>query len=71
MDPKKECESLMNSLTPVADKMLSEHGEFYPYGAVLEKSGDIRQIAVSDGTENPPSKPMIENLVNRIHNLGN
>jgi len=69
MDPKKECELLMNSLTPVADKMLSEHGEFYPYGAVLEKSGDIRQIAASDGTETPPSKPMIEHLVNRIRKL--
>jgi hypothetical protein len=30
--PKEECEELLSSAMPFAERMLSRHREFYPYG---------------------------------------
>jgi hypothetical protein len=60
--PKAEAEDLMNAALPLAQKMLSEHGEFLPYGQALEKAGKFVAIAASDGREHPPSKDLIQIL---------
>jgi hypothetical protein len=39
--PKDDVEKLMNALLPFAEKMLREHGEFYPYGGAMSADGKI------------------------------
>jgi hypothetical protein len=58
--PKAESEKLMNEALPLAEKMLREHGEFFPYGAALKTNGEIASIAGYDGRDKPPSKDIIE-----------
>lgn len=58
--PKEECEKLMTDVLPFAEKMLKEHGEFYPYGGAMRPSGEIVYVAGYDGTEHPPSMEVIK-----------
>ena len=60
--PKSHCEDLMNAVLPFAKKMLSEHGEFYPYGASMKPDGKIVEAGASDGREHPPSQALIDLL---------
>jgi hypothetical protein len=62
--PKAECEQLLDALLPFAEKMLREHGEFYPYGGTMDHSGKINHAAADDGTSHPPSSALIELLRN-------
>jgi hypothetical protein len=54
-DPKAETESLLNAALPFAQKMLKEHGEFYPYAFTLRADGTMAMVAGYDGREKPPS----------------
>lgn len=60
--PKSECEVLMNEALPLAEKMLKEHGEFYPYGLTLDAAGKVAHMGATDGTDRPKSAPLIELL---------
>jgi hypothetical protein len=62
-DAKTECEGLMNQAIPFAQKMLRQHGEFYPYGYVLKSSGKVALAGGYDGTEHPKSQTIIDLLV--------
>lgn len=57
--PKSECQALMNDALPIAEKMLREHGEFYPYGLTLDEAAKGAVLGASDGTERPKSAPLI------------
>ena len=43
--PKDEATDLMNMMLPFAEKMLREHGEFYPYGGVMMPDGSMQHFA--------------------------
>ena len=60
--PKEELDELMSDILPFAQKMLSEHGEFFPYGGVITSKGEIVHIGASDGDEHPPSQKLIDLL---------
>jgi hypothetical protein len=60
--PKSQCEDLLNAVLPFAKKMLSEHGEFYPFGASMKPNGEIIQAASYDGRERPTSQSLIDIL---------
>jgi hypothetical protein len=60
--PKSQCEDLLNAVLPMAKKILSAHGEFYPFGASMKPDGSIVQTAAYDGREHPPSQPLIDLL---------
>ena len=51
--------ALKNALLPIAKKMLAEHGEFFPCGAVMNLDGKIVNCSASDGDEHPPSQKLI------------
>ena len=34
-EPTEEIQEMLNFLLPYAERMLNEHGEFYPYAAAL------------------------------------
>ena len=59
---KAEAEDLLNAALPFAEKMLGEHGEFFPYAEAMELDGKFVAIGASDGREQPPSKNVIQLL---------
>lgn len=59
---KDDCEELMQSLLPVAEKLLREFGEFYPFGGGMRPSGEIVQVSTYDGNEHPASVDKISDL---------
>lgn len=63
--PRDELDDLMNDILPFAQKMLSEHGEFFPYGTAITTKGEIIHIGASDGDEHPNSQQLIDILVSR------
>jgi hypothetical protein len=61
-DPEADSESLLNAALPFAQKMLKEHGEFYPYAFTLRADGTTAMVAGYDGREKPPSLEIIDLL---------
>jgi len=60
MNPKQEAEKLMNEMLPVAEKMLRQHGEFFPYGGYMKPTGEIVHVGAKDpNTDRPKSKELI------------
>src|SRR2546425_3762105 len=58
-----ELDALFNTLLPFAQTMLREHGEFYPFGAIMTSSGEIRHVgAKMEDDDHPPSQPLIDLL---------
>jgi hypothetical protein len=63
LTPKLQSEELMNSLLTVAEMMLKEYREFYPYGGYMDRDGRICHVGVNDpDTEYPKSQDMIDIL---------
>jgi hypothetical protein len=59
MDGKKDCENLMNSLLPLAERMLRDYGELYPYGGYMKPDGEIVHVGAEDeDTDRPNSKDL-------------
>jgi hypothetical protein len=59
---KRQSEELMNAVLPFAEQMLRNHGEFFPFGAIVNKAGKIEQQGAWTGSEHPPSQEVIEVL---------
>jgi hypothetical protein len=60
MNAKEESERLMNAMLPLAEKMLREYGEFYPYGGYMKADGEIVDMGATDpDTCRPKSKDLI------------
>lgn len=60
MTPKRESEILMNAVLPVAERMLKQYGEFYPYGGCMMLDGSITHIGATDSdTDRPKSKDLL------------
>ena len=58
-----ELNALFKTLLPFAQTMLREHGEFYPFGAVMTSSGEIQQVGPKmEDDDHPPSQPCIDLL---------
>ena len=61
-DAKVDAEILMNSALPSAEKMLSEHGEFYPFGEAMKPDGQIVSVGAAGESDQPPSQELIDIL---------
>ena len=60
MSAKQESERLINTVLPLAEKMLKQHGEFYPYGGYMKPDGTIVDVGAEDSdTDHPKSKDLI------------
>jgi hypothetical protein len=46
-EPKEEIEQLLNYLLPLAERMLSQHGEFHPYAATMDAGGDVQAVSAA------------------------
>lgn len=50
----------MNAILPLAEKMLRQYGEFYPYGGYMKPDGTIVEVGVTDpDTDHPKSRDLI------------
>ncbi len=60
MNAKQESEKLMNAVFPLAEKMLRQYGEFYPYGGYMRQDGTIVDVGADDpDTDRPKSRDLI------------
>lgn len=65
--PKEQCEALMCEVLPIAKRMLTDDGEFYPYGGVMNEDGSITHVsAKEEGTDHPKSSTLIDILNTRF-----
>lgn len=63
MTPKQDVEKLMNELIPFAKRMLSERGEFYPFGGYMKLDGGIVNVGAEQvGTDMPKSTDLFQVL---------
>jgi hypothetical protein len=58
-DAKGDCQALMNSVLPFAEQMLTNHGEFLPFGGAITPDGEIVSIGGDTGNERPKSADVI------------
>jgi len=56
----------LNDLLPFAEKLLSEHGEFFPFAGAMKSDGEIVWLSARDGREQPPSQDIIDLLVDQL-----
>ena len=59
---KGQSQELFDSAITFAEKMLTEHGEFIPYGEILKANGEIQPVSGDTGEEYPASKDVIKLL---------
>jgi hypothetical protein len=52
-EPTEEIQELLGALLPHAERMLSEHGEFYPYAMTLDSRGAIEPLAPAIESDDP------------------
>lgn len=62
MSPREDTDRLLNAMMPLAEKMLSKYGEFFPFGGALRPDGSIVSVGAYDGREQPPSADVLKNL---------
>ena len=60
MEHNSDFEPLLGMLYDIAQKMLIKNGEFYPFGATIDKNGSVAIVAGSSGDEHPQSNDEIE-----------
>ncbi len=63
---EEEAEFLMNQGLPFAEKMLADHGEFFPFGSVLYADGSATTVSPQDDREQPPTTELLESLLDGI-----
>ena len=59
---KAETEALLNELVHFAQELLIKHGEFYPFGAIMDLGGGIIPQSSYPGGEHPKSQEVIDLL---------
>ncbi len=62
MSLSPDCERLVNDLLPFAQQMLTENGEFFPFGGIVDPQGELQHIGVESDEEDTPSEEIIELL---------
>ena len=60
---RPDLDALMSALLPFAQRMLSKHGEFYPFGAAIDRDGQVRLMAGGADTDRPLADQVIDALV--------
>jgi len=64
---QSDCEQLLGVLMPFAEQMLTEHGEFFPFGATMSPAGECALAAAMDGEEDQPeSADLIEMMMHQF-----
>ncbi len=59
---KQQSEELLTVTVEFAKQMLTNHGEFIPYGGAIRPDGEIISIGGTNGDEHPESQEIIDLL---------
>jgi hypothetical protein len=71
MNQKADSENLMNAMLPLAEKMLRQYGEFYPFGGYMKPDGTIFEVGADDaGSDNPKSSDLLLSIAELISRTG-
>lgn len=65
-EPTEEIQELLGALLPHAERMLSEHGEFYPYAMTLDSDGAIESVAPAIDSDDPDVSDVLVALHNGL-----
>jgi hypothetical protein len=57
-----DLDQLLNVALEFAQKMLKQHGEFFPFGASMALDGKITMDGATTGKEKPPSQELLDLL---------
>ncbi len=69
-EAQDDLDGLVAATLPLAQKMLAEHGEFYPFAAQVTEAGEIGMVAAAvDDASRPPSSDVIEGLYEGLARL--
>ena len=63
MYQKNDCETLMNTLMPLAEQMLKELGDFYPFGATLSIDGIVSLTPMNSQGNYQDTKDVMNDLI--------
>ena len=55
-----DLDALLNDLLPFAERMLSEHGEFYPFGGSITADGRHISVGAKNSSDHPKSQELID-----------
>jgi hypothetical protein len=55
-----DLDALLNDLLPFAERMLVEHGEFYPFGGSITRDGEHISVAAKASSDRPKSQELID-----------
>ena len=69
MTGKKQAAILMSELLGFAEKMLSEYGEFHPFGGYLKPSGAVVHVGVQSSQIDKNAQQEIDTLVQSFKQL--
>lgn len=70
MNAKQESETLISAILPLAEKMLRQYGEFYPYAGYMKPDGTVVDIGARDrNTDHPKSKDLVSILRASLRDL--
>ncbi len=63
-DAETDVQTMLNKLLPIAEDLLLDHGEFFPFGGAMKEGGEVVTISGIDGLNNdqPPASEVIEML---------
>src|SRR3954471_21798016 len=61
-DAREEIEQILNYLLPFAERMLSSHGEFYPYAATMDAGGEVQAVSAA-----ADEQPDVSELLVALH----
>jgi hypothetical protein len=59
-----DLDALFNDLLPLAERMLSEHGEFYPFGGSITPDGRHISVGAKSSSDRPKSHESIDIMTN-------
>lgn len=59
-EAQADFDALTQATLPFAKRMLTAHGEFYPFGAAIETDGKQRLVMAYDGNDSPTPPDLIQ-----------
>ncbi len=61
-----DLDALLNDLLPFAERILAEHGEFYPFGGSITPDGRHISVGVKGSSDRPKSQELIDIMTNEF-----
>ena len=67
---RRDFDALIETLFGFAVGMVEQHGEFYPFAAVVDASGEVGHVAADTGEEQPDSQELLSLLDDALRERG-